>query len=267
MKTRVNGVELAYEIHGKGEPLVLLHAFPLHKSMWQPQVEEFSKQFQIITPDFRGFGESPVAVDSFTMDLLAADVYALLHHLSLSKVILGGLSMGGYVAFAFYRQHPEMVKALILADTRAEADTEEGKANRRNMAELALKQGAAVIAEQMTPKLLGKTTQEKHPELSVRMKQVISAASPKAIANAQIGMAQRADSTALLKMITCPTLILVGDEDLLTPVTFSENLQRGISNSQLVIIQQAGHLPNLEQPGRFNKTVRDFLKKLSKKSK
>ncbi len=259
MKAKINGLELAYEINGSGEPLVLLHAFPLNKGMWQPQVEVLSKQFQIIIPDFRGFGESAATADPATMDTLAADVYALLNHLSLSKVVLGGLSMGGYVAFAFYRQHPEMVKALILADTRAEADTAEGKANRRNMAELALKQGAAVIAEQMTPKLLGKTTQEKHPDLSTWIKQMISATSPKAIANAQLGMAKRSDSTPLLKKISCPTLILVGDEDLLTPVAFAENLHRGISNSQLVVIPKAGHLSNLEQPRLFNKAMRDFV--------
>jgi pimeloyl-ACP methyl ester carboxylesterase len=262
MKANVNGIELAYEVHGSGTPVVLLHAFPLDRSMWTPQASELSQEFQIITPDFRGFGESQVTDEPYTMDLLAEDVHGLLEHLRLRQVILGGLSMGGYVAFAFYRKYPEMVQALILADTRAEADTEDGQAKRKTMAELALKQGSEIIAEQMTPTLLGKTTFEQNPELVSQIKQTIASTSPKAIANAQLGMAQRPDSNRTLKEITCPTLILVGEEDLLTPMEMAENMKGNIRNSKHQIIPKAGHLSNMEQPSAFTEALKGFLQKV-----
>ncbi|MFQ5753925.1 MAG: alpha/beta hydrolase, partial [bacterium] len=194
MKANINSIELAYDIHGRGYPLVLLHAFPLNRTMWEPQVKALSNLVQIITLDFRGFGESKMKDEATTMDLLADDVYALLKDLSIEKVILGGLSMGGYVAFAFFRKYPEMVKALILASTRAGADTEEGKANRISMAEQVMKKGTKIVAEQMTPRLLGTITQKQNPELVTRIKKIISSASPAAIAQAQRGMALRPDS-------------------------------------------------------------------------
>lgn len=259
MKAKVNGIKLAYEIHGCGTPVILLHAFPLNRTMWAPQVSELRKDFEIITPDFRGFGESQGTDEPYTMDLLAEDIHALLRHLSLHEVILGGLSMGGYVAFAFYRKYPEMVKALILADTRAEADTEEGKTNRKNMAELVLKAGTKVIAEQMTPKLLGKTSFEQKQELVSRIKKTISSTSPNAIANAQLGMAQRPDSNSTLKHITCPTLILVGAEDTLTPVENAQRMKRNIHNSEIRVVPKAGHISSLEQPMDFNNALKKFL--------
>ncbi|MFQ5823382.1 MAG: alpha/beta fold hydrolase [bacterium] len=264
MKTIVNGIELAYEIHGTGTPVVLLHAFPLNRTMWEPQVAELSKDFQIITPDFRGFGESKGTDEPYTMDLLGEDIYALLNRLSLSTVVLGGLSMGGYVAFAFYQKYPERVKALVLANTRAEADTEEGKANRKAMAELVQKKGVEVIAEQMTPKLLGKSTLEQNPELVSKIKHTISSTSPLSIANAQLGMAQRPDSNSTLKEITCPTLILVGEEDVLATVAMSDNMKLNIQNSELQVIPQAGHLSNMEQPRAFNIALKKFLHSAAK---
>lgn len=262
MKAIVNGIELAYDIHGSGIPMILLHAFPLNRSMWMPQVEELSKDFQIITTDFRGFGESQSTDEPYTMDLLAEDIYGLLKHLTINEFILGGLSMGGYVAFAFYRKYPEMVEGLILADTRAVADNEEGKANRKAVAELVQKEGVDAIAEHMTPKLLGKTTLETKPDLIEQVKQIISTNSVKGIVNAQLGMAQRPDSNPTLKEITCPTLILVGDEDELTPLEMAENLKCNIPNSKLQVIPKAGHLSNMEQPEKFNGALKKFLLKL-----
>ncbi len=262
MQVKVNRVNLAYNIYGSGRPLVLLHAFPLNRAMWKPQVSDFSKKFHVITPDFRGFGDSQRTRQPYFMETLAEDIHALLKKLGITEFVLGGLSMGGYVAFAFYRHYPEMVQALILADTRAEADTEEGKKNRKALADQAIKEGPRAIAEMMTPKLLGKTTLAKKPRLVKQVKELISSNSVTGIANASLAMAFRADSNPLLPQITCPTLILVGDEDTLTPVALSENLHRNIKNSQLKIVPQAGHLSNMENPKAFNQAVKEFLKKM-----
>ncbi|MFQ5709935.1 MAG: alpha/beta fold hydrolase [bacterium] len=259
MQAKINGIELAFDLQGSGVPVLLLHAFPLNRSMWQAQANALSRQFRVITPDFRGFGDSERSDEPYTMELLADDICALLKHLSVDQIILGGLSMGGYVAFAFYLKYPEMVQRLILADTRAEADTEDGKANRRAVAELARKRGAAVIAELMTPKLLGATTRQEKPEVVKRVKEMIAACAPTAIANAQIGMSLRPDSTSTLKAITCPTLILVGEEDLLTTVEMAKNMHSKIKDSVLQVVPKAGHLSNLEQPESFNAHLVDFL--------
>jgi pimeloyl-ACP methyl ester carboxylesterase len=262
MQVKVNRINLAYDIHGVGLPLVLLHAFPLNRAMWKQQVSELSKKFQVITPDFRGFGDSQCTSQPYLMETLAEDIHALLRKLGISEFVLGGLSMGGYVAFAFYRHYPEMVRALILADTRAEADTDEGKKNRKALADQAIKEGPRAIAEQLTPKLLGQTTLTKKPRLVKQVKEMISSTSITGIANASLGMAFREDANPLLATIGCPTLILVGEEDGLTPAALSENLHRQIKNSKLEILPQAGHLSNLENPSAFNQAVKEFLNQL-----
>lgn len=262
MKTKVNGVKIAYDIHGIGVPVVLLHAFPLNRTMWEPQIEELSKDFQLITPDLRGFGESEGTNEPYLMELFAEDVYGLINYLGLEQVVLGGLSMGGYIAFAFYRNYPEKVQALILADTRAEADTEEGKKNRKALANQVIGEGTKVIAEQLAPKLLGKTTRENNRALLEKIKDIIRSNSMAAIANASLGMALRPDSNPILEKIQCPTLILVGEEDELTPVALAENMKQKIQDAELVVIPKAGHLSNIEQPQAFNRAVKKFLKNL-----
>ncbi len=260
MQIKVNRINLAYDIKGVGLPIVMLHAFPLNRTMWRQQISELSKKFQIIAPDFRGFGKSQRTSKPYLIDKLAEDIYALMRKLEIPKFVLGGLSMGGYVALAFYRNYPDAVQALILADTRAEADTDEGKKNRKALAEQVIKDGPRVIAEQLTPKLLGKTTLAKRPLLVKQVKKIISSTSITGIANASLGMAFREDSNPLLPSITCPTLILVGEEDALTPVPQSENLHRNIQNSEMVVIPAAGHLSNMENPKAFNAAVKQFLK-------
>lgn len=262
MLVKVNRINIAYDIQGTGLPVVLIHGFPLNRTIWKPQFTELSKKYQLIAPDLRGCGESQRVSKPYPMEALADDVRALVRRLNLPRFVLGGLSMGGYVALAFYRDYPQMVEALILADSRAEADTDEAKKNRKALAELVIKEGSRVIAEQMTPKLLGKTTLAKKPRLVKELRELISSNSVTGIANASLAMAFRADSNPLLPKITCPTLILVGEEDTLTPVALSENLHRNIKNSQLEILPGAGHLSNMENPKAFNKAVKEFLKKL-----
>ena len=258
-KIKVNDVELAFRDEGAGKPIVFLHAFPLNQTMWDKQVAEFAPSYRIITLDWRGFGESGLSATHSSLPVFADDLAELLNLLEIEKATICGLSMGGYAAFAFYRQFAERVNALILCDTRATADTEEGKQGRYEMAELARTKGVSAIAEKMIPKLLGTTTLKDFPGAASHVRSMIEAAQPEGIAQALIGMAQRDDSTELLPGINCPTLIVVGDEDTLTPPSDAEKMAQTIPNSRLEIIPDAGHLSNLERPASFNQAVRDFL--------
>jgi 3-oxoadipate enol-lactonase len=153
-KVNVRGLELAYEERGTGVPVVLLHGFPFDHSLWREQTATLAASHRVITPDLRGFGASSVIDEPATMELMAQDVAALLDELKLERVVLGGLSMGGYVALAFYRLCPRRVRALVLADTRPQADTDEARANRETTAQRALAEGMHTIADAMLPKLL-----------------------------------------------------------------------------------------------------------------
>jgi len=262
VKKFINGVELAWEEAGAGLPVVLLHAFPLNRRMWALQVKELAGRYRVITPDFRGAGESAVADEDSTMERLAEDIAGLLDHLGLDRVVLGGLSMGGYATFAFLRRYAARVTALILADTRATADTDDGKKARHEMAALAEREGAAPVAQQMVPKLLGATTQERKRDVVASVQEIILSNPPAGIARFQRGMAVRPDSRPLLPAIECPTLVLVGEEDTLTPPTDADVLVSGIGRSRLVRIPEAGHLSNLENPPAFNRALNDFLSRL-----
>jgi len=259
VKKKIAGVTLAYAEAGEGFPVVLLHAFPLNKAMWEFQRRELSRDYCIITPDFRGHGESEVAAEDSTMEALAEDLHGLLAGLGIERFVLGGLSLGGYVSFAFYRKHSAQVAALILADTRAQADTPEGRQERAKLIATAEEKGASAVAEQLLPKLLGATTRTSRPEVVAYVRELIHSTSVPGIVKALRGMAARPDSRPLLPQITCPVLILVGEEDTLTPPADSEAMAGAIPGAQLEIISQAGHLSNLEQPVAFTNHVRSFL--------
>ena len=262
MKKKIGGLELAWEETGAGTPVVLLHAFPLHRGMWAAQRADFSKRCRVITPDFRGFGESQGSEEDSTMDLMAEDVRGLLDALKLERVVLGGLSMGGYVSFAFYRRYPERVAALILADTRATADNADGRKQRHELAAAAERQGSEVVAEQMLTRLLAPATPDRRPDIVTQVREMILSNQPAALARALRGMAARPDSTPTLRNIKCPTLVLVGEEDILTPPADAEALARAIQYTKLECLRGAGHLSNLEQPASFNRAVTDFLSSL-----
>lgn len=253
------GVQLAYHDVGAGEPIVFLHAFPLNQTMWNEQVAALSRNYRVITFDWRGFGASDAGETEVTMNVFADDLAALLDELQIESATICGLSMGGYAAFAFYRKYAHRVKALILADTRASADTEEGKKGRYEMAALARKSGAAALVEPMTPKLLGVTSLQNKPTLVERVQQMIRAAQSEGVARALLAMAQRDDATDLLAHINCPTLIIVGSEDKLTPPSDAEKMSQSIPRARLEVIATAGHLSNLEQSETFNRLVADFL--------
>jgi pimeloyl-ACP methyl ester carboxylesterase len=168
--------------------------------------------------------------------------------------------MGGYVALAFYKQFPSRVRALVLADTRASADTEEAKQTRAQQAQKALSEGMAGIADAMLPKLLTPETVSKRPEVVKRVRDMMLKTKPEGAASALLGMAEREDQTSLLPAITSPTLILVGAEDAITPVGDSEKMHNAIAGSRLVVIENAGHVSNLERTDEFNQNLVDFLR-------
>jgi pimeloyl-ACP methyl ester carboxylesterase len=263
MIARINGLNLAYTDQGRGMPLVLLHAFPQNRAMWEPQVRALSGTHRIIAPDFRGFGESDAPLWRYTLDQFADDVAGLLDHLAIKQALLAGLSMGGYTLFAFYRKHADRVKGLVLADTRAQADTEEGRAGRFAMAQTAYTKGAGAIAELMLPKLLSPLALQGKPQLAGQVRAAIEQTQVSGIAGALMAMAERPDSVPLLAQIACPTLVITGELDGPTPPADGRFMAERIAGARLEIIPQAGHLSNLEQPELFNKAVRSFLGQLA----
>ena len=257
---RIDDFQMAYTDTGVGRPIVLIHGYPFNRSLWNEQVEALSNSYRIIVPDLRGFGESDSSPGPATMNRMAQDVAQLLDHLEVTRAVIGGLSMGGYVALAFYKQFPSRVRALILADTRAQADTDEAKQTRAQQAEKALSEGMAGIADAMLPKLLTPETVSKRPEIVKRVRDMMLKTKPEGAAAALLGMAEREDQTELLSKITSKTLIIVGAEDALTPVADSEKMHRAIAGSRLVVLESAGHVSNLERTGQFNEALMDFLR-------
>jgi 3-oxoadipate enol-lactonase len=257
---RIDDIQMAYTDTGVGRPVVLIHGYPFNRSLWNEQVEALSNSYRVIVPDLRGFGETDASTGTATMNRMAQDVGQLLDHLQISQAVIGGLSMGGYVALAFYKQFPSRVRAFVLADTRAQADTEEAKQTRAQQAEKALSEGMAGIADTMLPKLLTPETVSKRPEVVKRVRDMMLKTKPEGAAAALLGMAEREDQTELLSRITSPTLILVGAEDAITPVADSEKMRDCIAGSRLVVIENAGHVSNLERTEQFNEALLKFLR-------
>jgi 3-oxoadipate enol-lactonase len=256
----VRGIEMAYEDVGSGPPIILLHGYPFNRSMWREQAEMLREHYRVITTDLRGHGETSATQEPATIAEMVQDVAALLDKLEIKHVILGGLSMGGYVALAFYRRFgQERVRALILADTRSQADTPEARRNREEQAEKILKQGMSSIADDFLKKVLTPATLSQHPEITERVREMIVTTKAQGAAAALRGMAARPDQTDFLPEIIAPVLIIVGSEDQLTPPVDAEMMRSKIPGSRLEIIEGASHLSNLERPAEFNRAVKNFL--------
>ena len=246
---------------GAGRPIILLHAFPLNADMWRPQLAQVPSGWRMVAPDLLGFGLSPRPSGSPppTLDEAAADVDGLMYALEIPAAVIVGLSMGGYVAFALFRRAPRRFTGLVLADTKAQADTQEGREGRRKMIALAQESGARGVADQMLPKLLGETSRESRPEVALAVRQMIEAAPVSAIADASLAMMGRPDSTADLAAARCPALVIVGAEDGITPPAEAAAIQRAIAGSRVVVLPGAGHLSNLEAPDAFSRALSEFL--------
>lgn len=253
-------VQLYTRSAGTGIPVVLLHAFPLSSAMWLAQREGLAKVCRVITPDLRGFGGSRLGDDEPSIESMADDVAELLDAEGIDKAVVGGLSMGGYVAMAFCRRHPDRVLGVILADTKATTDPSPARANRERIAQAVLSGGSDVLVEEVLPALIGPTTKERRAMVFGRVKGLVQSAPPGAVAWAQRAMAARPDSFETLGALKVPLLVVVGEEDELSPVSDAEAMARAVPDGKLEIIPKAGHLSAVEQPEAFNAAVADFLR-------
>jgi pimeloyl-ACP methyl ester carboxylesterase len=227
--------------------------------MWEPQLVLAEQGWHVVAPHFRGFDGTPVDAQT-TMDDYVGDVLDLMETLHINSAVVAGVSMGGYAAFALLRHARSAVRGLVLADTKAFADTPAARCQREAMIALVRQRGAEALAEEMLPALLGDTTRREQPALVERVRALIRSNTPDAIAGALHALMSRSDSTPLLPSIDVPTLIIVGEEDVLTPPALSREMQCIIPAAEFVVIPQAGHLSNIEQPEAFNAAVARFLR-------
>ena len=253
-----DGVEIGYDDVGTGMPVAFIHGFPHNRTLWAPQVSALVDRARCIAPDLRGFGESSHH-GPFSIDQFADDVAILLRTLGIERVVVTGLSMGGYVALAFWRRYRRMVRALVLVGTRAGVDSDETRERRLAMIDLARSRGVGAVADGQITGMLGKSTREKRPALIDSVHRMLESASLEGVCGATEAMLARIDSTPTLATIDVPTLVIVGDEDVLTPRKEAEILHEAIRGSRLEVIEQAGHVSNVERPSAFNHVLTEFL--------
>jgi pimeloyl-ACP methyl ester carboxylesterase len=264
MKDEVSATGMSFDDVGDGPAVVLLHAFPLARAMWRPQVTALQGDYRVIAPDLRGFGGSRAFTAAPSVETMADDVAALLEELKVpGPVVLGGLSMGGYVALAFARRHPARLRGLVLADTKADPDDDAGRANRDRLIAFAGNNPARAVIDQMLPKLLGPDTAARRPEVVEEVRAVASHQAPAGIVGALKALRDRPDANPGLGDIAVPTLVIVGRDDTLTPPAKSEEMAARIRDARLVVLDGAGHLANLEQPDNFNAALRSFLQSVA----
>jgi len=247
------------EEQGSGPPVVLLHPFPTDHRFWRPVLPVLSSRYRVLMPDVRGSGESTAGDGPATMEKHAADLARLCDAAGIQRAAFVGVSIGGYILFEFWRRHSSRVVALVLADTRASADTAEGRANRLKSVEQVQQHGPATFIDGLAPKLLGESTRTNRPDVARAAIAMMNDSSVAGIVALQQGMAERPDSTPTLATISVPTLVLVGEEDTLTPVADAEQMHKGIRGSRLVKVPQAGHFSPFEQPDVAGRELRGFL--------
>ena len=252
-----------YEEHGAGIPVVLLHAFPLSRKMWAGNIDALtSAGARVITPDLRGFGENESFADINLMDDMARDVSELLEKLKIERAIIGGLSMGGYVTMALFKQIPEKFAAIMLFDTTAAADSEEKRQNRFDLIESINENGPRALVENMLPNLTGEYTKANNIELVRNLEQRLTSTNQQAAIAALRGMAERPDSSGVLKEVSVPACLVFGEQDKITNLEAAANLKEAIKGSELTVLKNSGHLSNLEQPEQFNSAVAKFIQRI-----
>ncbi len=262
-QVHVHGIDLATVDRGAGLPILLVHAFPLNHSMWDAQITALAPNYRVIAPDLRGFGQSRISEGTVTMEQFADDLAGLLDALQVTEpVVFCGVSMGGYIGWQFYRKYSQRVRAMILCDTRAVADTPEVRAGRLEMVERVLREGPEPLAQAMIPKLLAASTLASRPEIVANIQRMILANNPRGIAAAARGIADRPDATSLLPEIRCPCLILVGKFDAISTLEEMRGIAAKINGAKLVTIAGAGHLTPVEQPALTTAAIESFLKGL-----
>jgi 3-oxoadipate enol-lactonase len=261
MKTTINGANLEYETHGPrtGVPVVLIHGFPFSKEMWAPQVEVLRDRYYVVTYDVRGHGKSDAGDGQYSVELFVDDLIGLLDHLRIGRAVLVGLSMGGYIALRAVERNPDRVRALVLCDTRSEADGNEGKIKRAVQARAVKADGLKDFAKTFVRAVFAEKTFETNPAAVSMIQGIVETTSPLAVAGTLLALAARTDTTASLFTINVPVLLLVGKHDALTPPSASEAMKDKIPQARLRILPHAGHLSNLEAADAFNEELLTFL--------
>jgi len=261
MEVLINATRIYYTDLGKTAttPVVLIHGFPFSHEMWNPQIEVLNSNFRVVAYDVRGHGKSEVGDGQYTIELFVDDLIALLDHLQIRKVVLCGLSMGGYIALRAIERNPERVLALVLCDTMAEADSNETKVRRATTIRNVKKDGVRAFAEGFLKSVFAPQSFISKPDDVELIKRTIESNSPLGICGTLLAMAGRTDTTSALAKISVQTLILVGERDTLIPPSKSQAMHDKIPNSKLHIISNAAHLSNLENPEEFNRHLLDFL--------
>ncbi|HUA15556.1 MAG TPA: alpha/beta fold hydrolase [Verrucomicrobiae bacterium] len=251
--------EIAYWVLGDGPAVVLLHPFPAHHEIWIPVAETLAPRYRVILPDLRGHGDSDVGEGPATMDKHAGDLVRVMDDAGVGRAPIVGVSIGGYILFEFWRSHRNRVSALALCNTKAPADSAEARAARLQAANDVLEHGTEPFFESQVPRLLGKATRETRPDLVEGALRMMSKMSPNDVAQVQRGMAARPDSVETLKTIDIPTLLITGEEDVLTGINEAELMRQHIAGSQMRVIAKAGHYSPWEQPGETSRLLRQFL--------
>jgi pimeloyl-ACP methyl ester carboxylesterase len=264
MKISANNISISYSHSGDaaGTPVIFLHGFPFSRNMWDAQLALFKNLdgFQAIAPDIRGHGKSSVDSGQYSIEVFVDDLIALMDELDFKKVILCGLSMGGYIALRAVEREPKRFKGLILCDTKSEADTNEGKIKRSETMKAVREKGVEVFARAFVKSIFAEKTFKKNPDAVAKIRKIIENNSPTAICGTLLALAARTDTTESLKNIDIPTLILVGEEDKLTTPENARSMQKLIKNSEIHVLKGAAHMSNLENEEEFNNYLMKFLK-------
>ncbi len=259
---RQTQTRLAYDDRGSGPVVVLLHAFPLDAAMWKPQFDELTTDFRLLAPSLPGFGDSD-PVEGLSVDSAADIIADLLDQLGVEQpIVLGGLSMGGYVALAFARLYPQRLRGLILADTKAEPDDEAARANRDRQIRVVETDGAAKLVEEMLPKLIFAAGPNGASATGVA-RGIGTRQSAAGVMNGLKALRDRPDARSGLAHVTVPCLVIVGEHDAVTPPAKSAELTDALPNARMITIPAAGHLSSLENSTAFNVAVRTFLEPTS----
>ena len=255
---RSNNAQLVYELSGNGPEVVLLHPFPLHHGFWDGVLDQLTTRYRVIRPDLRAHGDSDAGEGPVTMQKLADDLDRLCRELGIVRAILVGVSIGGYTLFEFWRRYRERTSALVLANTRAGAETPEGRAGRLESAERALHAGTLGFTNTLVQKLCSPATLANRPDIVDAARAMAGKMSPTDIAEVQRGMADRPDSIPTLATINAPTLVIAGEDDGV-PLSEMQLIHQGIAGSQFCVIAKAGHYAAMEQPAEFGRLLRTFF--------
>lgn len=259
MKVRSGDVEIVYEIMGDGPDVVLLHPFPANREVWRTVAEALSTRYRVILPDLRGHGESGPGEGVATMEKHAADVARVCDDAGVGKAVFAGNSIGGYILWECWRRWRPRIRGLVLCDTKAQADTQEGRAARLKSIEDVQKNGPAGFIEDNLKRLLGENTRRNRPDLMEAARRMMKQTAVAGIVAVQRGMAERPDSVATLKTIDVPALVVVGEEDVVTPQADADLMQREIRGAELKKVGKAGHYAPFEQAEAVVQLMRKFL--------